>query len=106
MLTTKFESTELKFDIEHVAVEAHEYSDHIYLDAIVVDVGHRNKGLGSQALRRVIRHAEQACKPLVAYVSDELGGDIERLDKWYQAHGFYKEWNHLITEYNYNYRRD
>ncbi|WP_098853628.1 GNAT family N-acetyltransferase [Bacillus thuringiensis] len=90
----------------HVSLVVEEYDDYIYLSSIMVDMGSDNKGYGSKALQKVIDYAKTKEKPLLAFVTGELGGDVERLKTWYKRFGFYEEYNVINAEYNYNFRKD
>lgn len=97
---------EIPFEIENVNLEVYDYSEYVYLMAIVVAPENRNNGLGSKALTSVIEYAQKLRKPLLTFASSELGGNIEQLEKWYERYGFYKEQYKINSEYKYNYRID
>lgn len=94
------------FTLAHVDLIVEEYEEYVYLNSIVVHDNHQNKGYGTQALCEVIKHAEKVEKPLLAWVSNELGGQLDSLIKWYKKYGFYEEYNIINADYNYNFRKD
>lgn len=96
----------VEFFFAQVDLIVEEYSDYVYLSSIVVRDNQRNEGHGTKALEEVIKYAETVRKPLLAFVTSELGGQLDRLTKWYTKFGFYEEYNLLNTNYNYNFRKD
>lgn len=87
-------------------INVEEYDNHVYLKSIIVKKDSRNKGVGSKIIKEIIAYAKNKEKPLVAFVSNELGGDYKRLVKWYKSFGFYEECNKIQTDFNYNMRID
>lgn len=69
-----------------------------YLHSIVVDPEWRSAGYGSRLLELAL---EKARLPVYLLASGELGGDAERLIKWYKRFGFKKKRGHDVG-YNYN----
>jgi len=69
-----------------------------YLHSIVVDPEWRNTGYGSRLLEKAL---EKASLPVYLLASSELGGDTERLIKWYKRFGFAKKRGRDVG-YNYN----
>lgn len=89
---------------EHLEVE--EFHNHIYIHSLVIQDSHRGQGIGSNIMKEIIAYSKTINKPLVAFVSHELGGDVEVLFEWYKKLGFYPEVNMLETDFNYNMRHD
>lgn len=90
----------------HVNIIVEEYKEYVYLSSILVHDHYKNNGYGTQALNEIVEYANTVKKPLLAWVSNELGGELNRLEKWYKKHGFYEEYNIINANYNYNYRKD
>ncbi|MFP3727486.1 GNAT family N-acetyltransferase [Priestia filamentosa] len=88
------------------SIEVEEYPTYVYIQAIIVKDSERNKGVGTKVMNEIISYAKSRNKPLVAFASNELGGDLDRLMKWYKSLGFYKEVNKMETDFNYNIRID
>lgn len=97
---------EIDFIIENVSLEVIEYDNYIYLYSIVVNQNLRGCGYGTNALLKIINYAKKQDKPLLAFATNELGGDVSKLIKWYKRHGFYEECNKMNIHYNYNLRKD
>ncbi|WP_460271601.1 GNAT family N-acetyltransferase [Bacillus sp. NEAU-Y102] len=97
---------EIPLHNNYVKVTVEEFDEYVYLAAIKVSPGYKNRGHGSKALQKVIDFAASRKKPLLAFVTGELGGDVARLKVWYKRFGFYEEHNVINAEYNYNFRRD
>ena len=57
------------------------------LESIVVDEGHRNKGIGSKLMRRAL---DKCNRPIYLLATSELGGDAEKLTKFYESFVFEK----------------
>lgn len=103
---TKFKTTPIYWYDGPVWTALEEFPDHVYLQSIQTKIWERNHGLGTKALLRAIQYATAKQKPLLVFASNELGGNLNRLEKWYERNGFYKEVNKLKTDFNYNYRHD
>ena len=99
-------SKEIEFDIPYTVVALEEYDSYVYLSTILVKEGYRGRGLGSIGLMKSINYAKSVNKPLLAFVTSELGGNLEDLKRWYKRHGFYEESNKIQADYNYNHRKD
>ncbi|MFV1457473.1 GNAT family N-acetyltransferase [Bacillus mycoides] len=97
---------EIPLHNSNVKVTVEEFDEYVYLSSIKVSPGYKNRGHGSKALQKVIDFAASRKKPLLAFVTGELGGDVERLKVWYKRFGFYEEHNLINAEYNYNFRKD
>lgn len=69
-----------------------------YLHSIHVDPEYRDKGYGSRLLELAL---EKARFPVYLLASTELGGDFDRLTKWYKRFGFVKNRGRDVG-YNYN----
>lgn len=69
-----------------------------YLHSIVVDPEWRNTGYGSRLLEAALK---KASLPVYLLASGELGGDSDRLIKWYKRYGFVKKRGRDVG-YNYN----
>ena len=88
----------------------HEFGDlyyqHIdgrwYIDSIMVDQWHRNQGVGTWLMNVAIRRCG---RPVLLLATNELGGDLKRLKRFYRRFGFVPvtKANRLDTfPYNYN----
>ena len=69
-----------------------------YLHSIVVDEDYRDRGYGNHLLEVALNKARL---PIYLLASGELGGDPERLVKWYGRYGFKKKCGSDVG-YNYN----
>lgn len=69
-----------------------------YLHSIQVDPEWRNEGYGSRLLESALKKARL---PVYLLASGEMGGDPERLIKWYKKFGFTKKRSRDVG-YNYN----
>lgn len=85
------EYKKVTFTFAHVDLIVEEYKEYVYLNSILAHDDWKNNGYGTQALSKVLKYAEKAEKPLLAWASAELG--IDMLQKWYKKHGFYEEYN-------------
>lgn len=94
------------FNVENVSLQVLEYDNYIYLLSLVTKSEFRKQGYGTIALKEVIAYAKKIKKPILCFATKELGNELEQLEKWYSKHGFYKEWNKIDTDYNYNFRYD
>ena len=92
----------LDIHVPNTIVEVFETDQYLFLDAIIVNDNSRGKGLGQQALEKVIHIARSKGKTLYGYATDLLGGDIHKLYKWYQSAGFKIEHGVLHNEFDYN----
>lgn len=69
-----------------------------YIHSIQVDPDWRNKGYGTHLLELAL---EKSRFPIYLLASNEIGGDIDRLVKWYKNFGFVKKRGRDVG-YNYN----
>lgn len=69
-----------------------------YIHGIEVDPEWRNKGYGSRLMEFALK---KASLPVYLLASSELGGDVDRLVKWYKRFGFVKKRGRDVG-YNYN----
>lgn len=69
-----------------------------YLHSIMVDPEWRNTGYGSRLLETALKNARF---PVYLFASGELGGEPDRLVKWYKRFGFTKKSGRDVG-YNYN----
>ena len=69
-----------------------------YIHSIHVDTEFRNNGYGSRLLKFAL---EKSRFPVYLLASNEMGGDTDRLIKWYKRFGFVKKRGHNVG-YNYN----
>ena len=69
-----------------------------YLHSIYVDPDYRDSGYGSRLLEAALKKARL---PMYLLASGELGGDPQRLVKWYRCYGFKKKRGSDVG-YNYN----
>jgi hypothetical protein len=60
----------------------------ISLSLIVVPMDARNQGIGKNAMRQLIEHADKYRKKIVLTPSDDFGGNKSRLIKFYKGFGF------------------
>ena len=58
-----------------------------YLESIVVDEGYRNKGIGTKLMKKVTQKCDS---PIYLLATSELGGDYQRLIRFYEKFGFEK----------------
>ena len=56
-----------------------------YLMSIFVEEDYRNKGTGTLLMEKAL---QQCGRPLYLLVTDELGGNVERLTQFYRRFGF------------------
>lgn len=97
------EFKELDFSQEHVKhVSVTEYDNYIYIESLVIEDRYRGKGLGTKVIKSVIEYACRQKKPLYGYASKELGGDLEKLKKWYKKLGFNEIQGNLYGGQRYN----
>lgn len=69
-----------------------------YLHSIQVDPDWRDRGYGSRLMNLAL---EKSRYPVYLLASGELGGDVDRLFKWYKKFGFKKKHGSDVG-YNYN----
>lgn len=60
----------------------------IVLNKIVVPKEHQGKGIGSSIMKKITDHADKHGKRVLLTPSDNFGGSIGRLNKFYKKHGF------------------
>lgn len=58
------------------------------LQYIRVPIDDREQGHGTAMLRRVLAEADRRGVTTVCTPTDERGADMERLERWYERHGF------------------
>lgn len=56
-----------------------------FIDSIFVNQDHRNEGIGSWLMTVALRRCG---RPVFLFATNELGGDIKRLRKFYRRFGF------------------
>ena len=56
-----------------------------YIDSIFVNQEHRNEGIGSWLMNVALRSCG---RPILLFATNELGGDMKRLKKFYKSFGF------------------
>ena len=56
-----------------------------YIESIFVNQEHRNEGIGSWLMNIAIRRCG---RPVMLFATNELGGDLKRLKKFYRRFGF------------------
>ena len=56
-----------------------------YIDSIFVDQWHRNEGVGSWLMNVALRRCG---RPVFLYATNELGGNINGLKRFYKRFGF------------------
>lgn len=56
-----------------------------YIDSIFVDQNHRNEGIGTWLMNVAIRRCG---RPIFLFATNELGGDLRKLKKFYKGFGF------------------
>jgi ribosomal protein S18 acetylase RimI-like enzyme len=69
-----------------------------YLHSIEVDPDWQGRGYGSHLMKLAL---EKSRYPVYLLASSELGGDVDRLVKWYKRFGFVKKRGSDVG-YNYN----
>ena len=57
------------------------------MESIVVDENHRNKGIGSKLMKKALVKCN---RPIYLLATSELGGDVDKLTKFYESFGFEK----------------
>ena len=73
--------------IKHEYGDLYYHSDNgkWYIDSIFVDEWHRNEGVGTWLMNVAIRRCG---RPVLLFATNELGGDLKRLKKFYKRFGF------------------
>lgn len=57
------------------------------MESIVVNENHRNKGIGSKLMKKAL---DKCNRPIYLLATSELGGDVDKLTKFYESFGFEK----------------
>jgi len=81
----------------YVKLEKLKYSGW-YLHSIIVEENYRGKGVGTKLMEKVLRQCDT---PIYLLSDGSMGGDPERLFKFYKKFGFKKKRGNDIG-YNYN----
>lgn len=76
------------FKHRYACVRVHEADTFLYLAFIEIDKLHRNKGIGSLMLRRIIWYANRYGKDVVLEATDAVGTELEKLFDYYVKRGF------------------
>jgi len=74
----------------YVALTTHEYKKNIVVSKLVVDILHRNEGIGTRVMNDIIKYANDHNKNILLTPSAEYGGSLRKLKKWYSKLGFKK----------------
>jgi GNAT superfamily N-acetyltransferase len=66
----------------------HENDEYITLENVVVDSESRNQGLGTDFMNALKEYSNVTNKPLYLTPSADLGGNVNKLTRWYKNLGF------------------
>lgn len=69
------------------------------LHSILVDDGYRGQGIGSSMLREAL---SRCGRPVYLFATNELGGDLKRLRKFYRRFGFVPYKKNDMFPYRFN----
>lgn len=67
------------------------------LESIVVDENYRNTGIGSKLMKKAL---DKCNRPIYLLATSELGGDVEKLTKFYESSDLTKRSDLEITVSN------
>jgi GNAT superfamily N-acetyltransferase len=80
----------IKENSDDVQIETSHRNNTITLHKIVVPKHLRGKGVGTQKMKELTKHADETGKRVVLTPTKDFGGSISRLKKFYKSHGFYE----------------
>lgn len=76
----------MKISLKHGAAYLHKVRGYgWYLDSIIVDEAHRNEGIGTKLMEKIISKCDDH---IFLLASCELGGQTDRLIDFYKRFGF------------------
>ncbi|MDH5402063.1 MAG: GNAT family N-acetyltransferase [Candidatus Heimdallarchaeota archaeon] len=71
-----------------VKVRLHQSYQILQLNLLIVDEDHRDKGIGSMVMNRIIQYSEINLLDVVVTPTDHFGSRLRRLKKFYKRFGF------------------
>jgi hypothetical protein len=92
---------QLKENHPNTSFYFNETDNNIELISLYVKDSDRNKGEGSAFLSDLKKYSDKTNKPIIVKATNEFGGDVKRLNKFYPSNGFVKVGENKF-EYNPN----